>query len=57
MDNGIITANGRSVSLPGVETYCVPNIKIADARQPSIKSFEQHERLTLENSVTINHCV
>ena len=55
MDNGVITANGRSVSLPGVETYCVPNIKIADARQPSIKSFEQHERLTLENSVTINH--
>jgi hypothetical protein len=27
IDRGIITANGRSVTLPGVETYCLPCIR------------------------------
>jgi hypothetical protein len=36
MDNRIMTANGRSVSLPGVETYFVPNIKRVEAKQPLI---------------------
>ena len=55
MDNGVVTANGRTVSLPGVETYCVPNIKRVEAKQPLIKSFEQHERLFLENAMASNN--
>lgn len=51
MDRGIITANGRSVSLLGVETYSLPNIKRVEAKQPLIKSFEEQERLLLENQV------
>jgi hypothetical protein len=49
MDDGIMTANRRSVSLPGVETYFVPNIKRVEAKQPLIQTFEEHERLPLEN--------
>jgi hypothetical protein len=51
IDRGIVTANGRSVTLPGVETYCLPNIKRVEAKQPLIKSFEEQERLLLENEV------
>ena len=44
MENGIVTANGRSVSLPGIETRSVPNIKRVEGRQPLIRSFEERER-------------
>ena len=51
MERGIKTANGRSVSLPGVETYFVPNIKRVEAKQPLIRSFEEQERILLETEV------
>jgi hypothetical protein len=51
MDNGIKTANGRSVSFPGVETYSVPNIKRVEAKQLLIRSFEEQDRLLLETEV------
>jgi hypothetical protein len=51
MERGIETANGRSVSLPGVETYFVPNIKRVEAKQPLIRSFEEQERILLETAV------
>jgi hypothetical protein len=36
MDRGIITANGRSVALPGVGTYCIPSIKRVEGNQALI---------------------
>jgi hypothetical protein len=51
MARGIKTANGRSVTFSGVETYCLPNIKRVEGKQPLIESFEEQERLFLENEV------
>jgi hypothetical protein len=39
------------VSLPGVETFFVPNIKRVEAKQPLIRSFEEQERILLETAV------
>ena len=48
MDNGIITANGRSVALPGIEVYSVPNIKRVEGKYSLIRAFEEKEKYRME---------
>jgi hypothetical protein len=44
MEKGVMTANGRTVHIPGKEGVCVPNIKRLEGKQPLIRAFEERER-------------
>jgi hypothetical protein len=44
LDKGVITANGRTVLIPGKEGIPVPNVKRLEGKQPLIKAFEEDER-------------
>lgn len=41
---GVMTANGRTILVPGKESISVPNVKRLEGKQPLIKSFEDDER-------------
>jgi hypothetical protein len=44
MEKGVMTANGRTVHIPGKEGVSVPNIKRLEGKQPLIRAFEERER-------------
>jgi hypothetical protein len=44
MENGVMTANGRTVHITGKESVSVPNIKRLEGKQPLIRAFEERER-------------
>jgi hypothetical protein len=44
MESGIITANGRSVTIDKQGAVSVPNVKRVEGKQPLIKNFEEQER-------------
>jgi hypothetical protein len=47
MANGIITANGRSVTIDKQGAVSVPNVKRVEGKQPLIKNFEEQERINM----------
>jgi hypothetical protein len=44
MESGIITANGRSVTIDKQGAVSVPNVERVEGKQPLIKNFEEQER-------------
>lgn len=49
---GVITANGRSVRIPGKDSVSVPNVKRLEGKHPLIKFFEEDERRLRGLSIT-----